>query len=157
MGSTTNLAHVIFKMSAGDLTGEINLKPEAWRVLTQINGVRSLAEIAKNLGMDEATVINIADSLFKARILEVAPGSAPPPSATVDGAFFDGLTKELARMMGPLASIIVEDEIAAMGESRDTFPRDKLADLVERVSEAIKDNTKRIHFQRLMLEAIRKL
>jgi predicted transcriptional regulator len=157
MGSTTNLSQVIFKLSSGDIAGEINLKPEAWRVLAQINGVRTLAEIAQNLGMDEATVINIADALFKARILDVAPGSAPPPSATVDGTFFDGLTKELARMVGPLASIIVEDEIAALGENRDDFPRDKLADLVERVSEAIKDNTKRVAFQRLMLEAIRKL
>jgi hypothetical protein len=157
MGSVANLTQVVFKMSSGDLAGEINLKPEAWRMLTQINGSRSVAEIAKTLGLDEATAINIADSLFKAHILEVAPGSVTPPSETVDAKFFNAVTLELARAMGPLASMIVEDEIAALGETMDAFPRDRLADLVERISESIKDNNKRVNFQRLMLDAIRKL
>ncbi len=157
MGSIANLSQVIFKMSSADLTGEINLKPEAWRVLTQVNGARSVAEIAKNIGMDEATAINVADGLFKARILEVAPGSVAPAGETVDAKFFNDVTKELARAMGPLASIIVEDEIAALGETMDDFPRDRLADLIEHVSESIKDSNKRVNFQRLMLEAIRKL
>ena len=157
MGSIANLSQVIFKMSNGDLANEVNLKPEAWRILTQINGARTVADIAKNIGMDEATAINVADSLFKARILEVAPGSVLPGSETVDADFFDRVTKELARAMGPLASIIVEDEIGALGESMDSFPRDRLADLIEAVSESIKDNTKRVNFQRIMLEAIRKL
>lgn len=156
MASIANLSQVVFKMSSGELAGEINLKPEAWRILSQVNGVRSVAEIARGIGMDEATTISIADSLFKAHILEVAPGSAAPPSATVDGVFFDQVTRELAKAMGPLASFIIEDEVAALGETRDAFPRERLADLVERVSEAIKDNTKRLNFQRLMLEAIRK-
>ena len=157
MGSIANLSQVIFKMSTGDLANEVNLKPEAWRILTQINGTRTVSDIAKNIGMDEATAINVADSLFKAHILEVAPGSVRPSSESVDTAFFNSVTKELARAMGPLASIIVEDEINALGESMENFPRDRLADLIESVSEAIKDNNKRINFQRVMLEAIRKL
>lgn len=157
MGSIANLSQVIFKMSSSELAGEISLKPEAWRLLTQINGARTVAEIAKNIGLDEAAAINIADTLFKAHILEVAPGSVTPPSETVDAKFFSTVTLELARAMGPLASMIVEDEIAALGETPDAFPRDRLADLVERISESIKDSNKRINFQRLMLDAIRKL
>ncbi len=157
MGSIANLSQVIFKISSGDIASEINLKPEAWRILTQINGARSVAEIAQNIGMDEATAVNVADGLFKAHILEVAPGSVSPAAESVDASFFDAVTKELARAMGPLASIIVEDEIAALGESMDRFPRDRLADLIERVSESIKDSNKRVNFQRVMLDAIRKL
>ncbi len=156
MDAPNQSAQVIFRLSSSELNGEVNLKPDAWRVLTQVNGVRSLAEIAQNLGMHEATVIGIADTLFKARILEAAPGSAPPPSPSVNSAFFDEIARELARAMGPLASIIVEDEIAALGEKRESFPRDRLADLVERVSAAIKDDHRRLNFQRVMLEAIRK-
>lgn len=157
MGSIANLAQVVFRMSTGELAGEVNLKPEAWRVLTQINGVRSVAEIAKNLNMDETATMAIADALFKAKILEIAPGSALPSSDSVDAEFFAEATRELAKAMGPLASIVIEDEIVALGEKMDDFPRDKLADLVERVSEVIKDNSKRVNFQRSMLEAIRKL
>ena len=121
-----------------------------------MNGVRSIAEIGQNLGMDAAATFSIADSLLQAHILEVAPGSVPAPSPSVGNAFFDEISRELARAMGPLASIIIEDEIAALDEKRESFPRDRLADLVEHVSAAIKDNNRRLNFQRAMLEAIRK-
>jgi hypothetical protein len=156
MDAPNQSAQVVFKLSSSELKSEINLKPEAWRVLTQVNGVRSITEIAQNLGMDVAATIGIADSLFQAHILETAPGSVSLPSPSVGSAFFDEISRELARAMGPLASIIIEDEIAALGEKRESFPRDRLADLVEHVSTAIKDNNRRLNFQRVMLEAIRK-
>ncbi len=150
-------SQVIFKLSNGDVAGEINLKPEAWRVLTQVNGERSVAEIAKSIGMDEPTVTQIADSLFKAGVLQVAGGSVALPNASVDAAFFDQVTRELARAMGPLAEIIIDDEIDKLGEKRDAFPRERIPDLVAGVSEAIRDEGKRVKFQQVMLEAIRKL
>jgi hypothetical protein len=157
MDDSSQFSHVIFKLSSSDLKSEINLKPEAWRVLTLVNGVRPLSEIAQNLGMDPTTVMSIANSAYEAHILEIAPGSVSLPSPMVDVAFLDELSRELARAMGPLAVVIVEDEIAALGEKREAFPRDRLADLIERVSEAIKDGNKRLNFQRLMLDVIRKL
>ena len=157
MDDSSQFSQVIFKLSSGELKSEISLTPEVWRVLTLVNGVRSLGEIAQNLGMDPTQVLNIANSALQAHILELAPGSVSLPSPMVDGAFLDELSRELARAMGPLATVIVEDEIAALGEKREAFPRDRLADLIERVSEAIKDSTKRLNFQRLMLDVIRKL
>jgi hypothetical protein len=157
MSTATSLSQVIFKLSTGDMTEEINLKPEAWRVLTQINGTRSVAEIAKGVGMDEPVVTQIADFLFKAGVLEVAEGSVAPPRASVDSAFFDQVIRELARAMGPLAEVIIDDEIDKLGETRQRFPHDRIPDLVEGVSAAIRDEAKRLKFQQVMLEAIRKL
>jgi hypothetical protein len=155
MNDPNQFSQIILKLSSADLKSDINLKPEDWRVLTMVNGVRSLGEIAQSLGMDPTQVMNIANSALQAHILELAPGSLPLPGATVEAAFFDEIANELAHAMGPLAAVIIEDEIAALGENRETFPRDRLADLVERVSAAIKDNERRLKFQRVMLEAIR--
>jgi hypothetical protein len=44
-----------------------------------------------------------------------------------------------------------------LGEKSDNFPRDRLAELIEHVSASIKDNNRRLNFQRVMLEAMRKL
>lgn len=157
MGATSTLSQVIFKMSSTDIAGEVNLKPETWRVLTQINGTRSVAEIARMLAMDEMVASQIADTLYKAGVLEVAAGSVAPPRATIDGVFFDQVSRELARAMGPLAEFIIDDEIERLGEKREAFPRDRIADLVERVSESIRDDAERVKFQQVMLEAIRRL
>lgn len=79
---------------------------------------------------------------------------AEPPEP-VDGKFFDQLTRELARIMGPAASLVIEDEISALKETRATFPKARVAELVERASGSIRDETKRVQFQRVMAEVIR--
>jgi hypothetical protein len=157
MGSSANLSQVVFKLSSGEVAGEINLKPEAWRVLTQVNGVRTVADVAKSIGMDDVIVTQIVDMLYKAGILEVTAGSVPIPAETVDASFFKQVTTELARAMGPLAQIIIEDEVANLNEKMEDFPRDRIPDLVERVSAAIPDPKKRLAFQQIMLDTIRKL
>lgn len=150
-----DLSQVRFKLSSQELVGSINLNADAWRVLSNIDGVRSLAEIAQKTGMDQAVVTNIASTLYKAGLLELAPGSAALPRAIVNGKVLERVRGELVRAIGPLADVILEEEIAALGETRAQFPRDRLAELIERVSEAIKDNNKRLNFQRLMLEVLR--
>jgi DNA-binding MarR family transcriptional regulator len=147
---------VIYRLSTTAPPGEVNLKPESWRILAQVNGERTIAEIAKALGMDEPAAAQIALSLYQAGVLEVAQGAATPARARVDGAFFDEVTHQLATAVGPLAEIVIDEEIENLGESRKQFPRERIPDLVERVSQAIPDEAKRIKFQQVMLEAIRK-
>jgi hypothetical protein len=155
--STSPWSNVVFRLSTSELTGEINLKPEAWRILSQVDGVRPLSEIAERIGMDLATANRVAETLLQARILEIAAGAPQPAQMTVDAAFFRQVGIELARAIGPLASVILEDAIAALGERQDRFPRERLADLIERVSEEIPDSARRLRFQQVMLEAIRKM
>ncbi len=157
MAEASNLSQVVFKLYGGNLAEEIHLKPEAWRLLTQVDGVRTVAEIAHRLAMDPAAAASLAESLYRAGVLEVAVGSVAPPRATVNGAFFDHVTHQLTLAMGPVAGVIIEDEVSTLGERRENFPRDRVAELVERVSEQIADEQKRVNFQRIMLEAIRKL
>lgn len=79
------------------------------------------------------------------------------PELTVDGTFFAQMEHELTRVMGPVAMLIIDEEVAAMGADRDSFPRDRAADLVAKVSSEIMDEGKRAHFQRAMLEAVETL
>jgi len=47
----------------------VDLKPETRRVLTRINGARSVGEIAKSIGMDEAATTRTTDTLLTAGVL----------------------------------------------------------------------------------------
>ena len=83
-----------------------------------------------------------------------APGPAIPPELTVDGTFFAQIEHELTKVMGPVATLIIDDEVATLGVAKDAFPRDRVAELVEKVSSEITDEDKRASFQQIMLEAI---
>ena len=77
-----------------------------------------------------------------------------PPEFTVDGTFFAQMEHELTKVMGPVATLLIDDEVAALGAAKDSFPRKRVVELVEKVSSEITDEGKRASFQQTMLEAI---
>lgn len=79
------------------------------------------------------------------------------PELTVDGTFFTQMERELTRVIGPIATLIIDDEVAALGADKSAFPRDKVAKLVAKVSSEIADEGKRASFQQTMLRAIESL
>jgi predicted regulator of Ras-like GTPase activity (Roadblock/LC7/MglB family) len=83
------------------------------------------------------------------------PGYAKVPSElTVDGNFFAQMEHELTKVMGPVATLIIDDEVATLGAAKDAFPHDRVVELVEKVSSEITDEGKRANFQQTMLEVI---
>jgi len=77
---------------------------------------------------------------------------AGPP---VNAAFLGQLEQELAREIGPMAALVIDEGIEALGESRESFPWDKATHLVEKVSTEIADEGKRLRFTEATLQALR--
>ena len=82
---------------------------------------------------------------------EISAPVGPP----VDAAFFGQLEQDLARAIGPIATLIIDEEIEALGESRASFPWDKATHLIEKVSTEIADERKRLRFTEPALQALR--
>lgn len=148
---------VVFRLSPGGSSGAVSLQPEEWQVLAQVNGARDVAEIADELGQDEFAAAKVLYGLATAGLLEVMEKSTAPPRATINGGFFGRLNGEFTGVMGPLGPLIIDEEIEALGETRESFPREKVAALVERVSAEIDDEQKRLRFQQIMLEMLKGL
>ena len=81
-----------------------------------------------------------------------AKAPAGPP---VNAAFLGQLEQKLAREIGPMAALVIDEEIEALGESRESFPWDKATHLVEKVSTEIADEGKRLRFTEATLQALR--
>jgi hypothetical protein len=83
---------------------------------------------------------------------------AAPVSAikerTVASQFFDFMARAATEGIGPMAKLIVDDQIGDLGESRDSFPQNKLAELIERVSREIFNDTMRARFLDKMAQAV---
>jgi hypothetical protein len=147
---------VIFKVSSTGVRGGIQFKPEEWGVFAQVDGKRTIADIAQQLGMDPNIVWRIAESLYQRGLLQPAAGSEIP-SEVVDEKFFPQLTRELLLVMGAVADILIDEQVSAMRESRERFPKARAPELVERVSQSIRNESKRLKFQQGMLDSLRKL
>jgi hypothetical protein len=150
-------AEMVFKLSASGSAGAVSLEPEEWQVLAKVNGERDVSDIAMALGWDELLVSRLLLRLVTGGLLEAAEETRPGPTPVVNGGFFARLDEEFVDMVGPLGPVIIDDEIATMGETRDYFPRDRAAELVERISADIEDEGRRARFQKTVLELLRSL
>jgi predicted regulator of Ras-like GTPase activity (Roadblock/LC7/MglB family) len=77
-----------------------------------------------------------------------------PAGPTVNGTFFSQVERELTRLIGPIATFVLEEQVAALGHTREAFPRDKAQQLVERLAAEIEDEDKRPRFQQAALEGL---
>jgi general secretion pathway protein A len=87
----------------------------------------------------------------------VEPAALPPISAepvTVSRQFFDYMIRIATAAMGPMAHLVLRDQVAALGESRDAFPEIKVRELIDLVSQEILNETMRARFQDMMFEEI---
>jgi hypothetical protein len=73
----------------------------------------------------------------------------------VDEATFAQIRTALARLMGPLAQLLLEEAIEGLGEDAETFPSHRLAVLIEALAEQIPDEAKRVQFQQAMLDLLK--
>jgi hypothetical protein len=149
-------ADTVFRLSSRNQVGDIVLKAEEWNVLIRINGVRTVRETARELGVSEIETAKKLYRLLAADLIEVAETPVRAPRRLVGKAFFKTLQEELTLVMGPMAPVIIEDQVAEMEERISDFPQDRAAELVEGISMEISDEGKRVDFQKEMLEVLRK-
>jgi type II secretory pathway predicted ATPase ExeA len=86
-------------------------------------------------------------------VVKVAESSGTR-SGVVPRIVFDELSVILVDAMGPMASIVLKDRAASLGESLGRFPEDKLKALIELVSDEILDPSMRQDFQKLVQERV---
>lgn len=146
---------VVFKISPSGSPETVSLQPREWQVLAQVNGERSVEDLARILNKNEFEVAKILYSLTKAGLLEIGEEKETKPEHILDQSFFDQLQEEYTDIMGPLGPVIIEDEIQALGAKKDNFPHRKGAILVERLSNEITEDGKRTRFQKAMLEILK--
>ncbi|HNR38303.1 MAG TPA: DUF4388 domain-containing protein [Acidobacteriota bacterium] len=148
--------NLVFKMSYGT-PSEISLNATEWNILRHINGIDSVSEIAGKVELPILDVSKAFCKLFNAGLIEMMGEAVTREERKVgiDPGIFQLIEREMAKVIGPLAPIVMDDHIGNLGESREAFPKDKLPELIELLSGEINDPKKMIDFQRNMLEMIK--
>ena len=147
----------VFRLSPSGSPGAVSLDPTEWQVLAQIDGVRDVVDISEALGWDEFQVARVLVRLVTGGLLECKQRQGPDLIPALDRVYLERLDAEFLDIVGPLGPAIIDDEIANMGETRESFPITRVAELIERISADVADESKRAGFQRTMLDVLRSL
>jgi general secretion pathway protein A len=107
----------------------------------------TVVEIKKGDRLDESSPTRGASD-------QVSISQVPGDHAFVSPQFFEYMLRAATAAMGPMAHLVLRDQINAMGESREAFPQRRLAELIELVSREILNESMRVYFQEMMLQEI---
>jgi Domain of unknown function (DUF4388) len=132
---------------AGEPNGPITIPHAAWRVLSKIDGRRSVQEVAGALKTPYAQTARILFNLCKSGLVTAVPLAAQTAGSIVSAGLLTRLIAHLTEFIGPIAPLVVRDQIRALGESQEKFPQTKVEELVGLISREISDPKLRSEFE----------
>lgn len=135
-------------------SGPVTVPHVGWRVLSKIDGSRTVQEIAEMLRIPYAYTAKVIFNLLKSGLVEIVAPLSKPAGDLVPPALLNRLTTLLTEVMGPMAPLVLRDQIESLGECQDSFPESKLDELIALVSREISDGKLRNKFEESMLHEI---
>jgi len=151
--SSNSLTSKVFKISIRDDQGEFSLNGEMLKVLTALDGEKNLAAVNQSLGMNLETLKDIINKLDKLQLVQEIKASPP----LLNAEFMAFLKMQLAQAMGPIAHVIIEDEMQEFIDRTEQIPIHRAAELVDLLSRQIHRDEKRMVFLQVMVKKINEI
>jgi DNA-binding Lrp family transcriptional regulator len=137
-----NIGSMVFRPAILENTGAFSLDGRMLAVFIEFDGSRTVAEIADRLHVEPQAITRIVRRLSELGLIEpvtdIAQSLAP--------AVLEHVTRQLALAVGPVAVVLVEDEIQDLGYQPDSFPVLRLGELIDRLSDNIRKEDKKQAF-----------
>ncbi len=134
-------AGTVLKLRALDqLETTIELPIVAARLLSVIDGRRSLEQAARAIGMPLEQVLEIAERVVQIGL--AAPASAP----RVAPGFVAEVSTCVVRILGPVGEILVEDALEDLGLEATAVPFEAVNDLMKNIQSQFKTDQQRAQF-----------
>lgn len=146
--------NMIFMLNSEHSPEEAQLLHLEWAVISQLDGQKTVGQIADNLALSQTEVEDIFQKLSRQDLVVLVTRSGE--DTMVSPEFFKILNHEMTLLLGPVASIILDDVLEMMHANRENFPIRNLPILIELLANQIDDPVKQIEFQRNIYPRIRK-
>jgi hypothetical protein len=125
-----------------------------WAVVSQLDGRKSVRQIAENLALNANEVEEIFKKLVSDELLVLVNKSEE--NTIVPPEIFKFINHEMTHFMGPVASIIMEDVMGMLRLNKETLDRRNLPNLIDVLTNQIDDPAKQIEFQKNIYLKIKK-
>ena len=149
--SSGDISSVVFKRVIKNDLGDFSLDSQMLTVFMELDGVTALGPIAQKIGLNMSTMRAIASHLLQLGII----AEAEEETDTLDNEFLRFLVIQMWVAVGPIAKVLIEDEINPLGHLPTQFPVHRVGELIERLSHEIRREEKRNVFKANMLKLMR--
>ncbi|RMF60311.1 MAG: hypothetical protein D6748_04375 [Calditrichaeota bacterium] len=144
---------MVFKLSPRRSPSEVKLRSMEWAIVTQLNGEKSVAQIAEILALSPEETEEMFTRLMEAGLLELV--KMPEKNSFVSAEFFEEIEYQFTYFVGPVASVLIEDVLGELKRSRNNIEKKQLPLFIELLSLEISDEDKRYQFQKIMLKKLK--
>ncbi|MHA1509322.1 MAG: hypothetical protein ACTSO6_11530 [Promethearchaeota archaeon] len=142
------ISSMIFERVVKHDIGDFSLDSQMLSVVTELDGKKSLGIIAKKTGFSMGVMREVVSKLLRLELIEPIEDVV----SEVDELFFSYLKEQLSLAVGPIAEIIIEEEITDLGYDPLKFPSKRAAELVDLVSREIQREEKKTLFKQNMIK-----
>ena len=149
--SSGDISSMIFKRQVRDDLGDFSLDGQTLLILMEMDGKATLGALAAKTGQSMGAIREMTNRLLKLGLIEKVEKEVVP----VDNDFFRKMLDELALAVGPIASVLIEDEVQDLGHDVINFPSYLVTELVDRVAGEIRREEKKSVFIKNMVNIIR--
>jgi hypothetical protein len=149
--SSGDISSKIYRRKVTDGLGDFSLDRQTLLILMELDGKATLGNLAGKTGFNMGSIRELISKLLKLGLIEKVEKEIIP----VDSGFFRSLLDELALAIGPIASVLIEDEVQDLGHNVKTFPSYLVTELVDRLAGEIRREEKKAIFIKNMVTIIR--
>ena len=149
--SSGDISSMIFRRIVTNDLGNITLDRLTLNIFMELNGQTTLGRLAEKSGMNLANLREVISKLLRLGLIE----EGQQDIVMLDGDFFRYLINQLAFATGPIASVLIEDEIHQLGYAVDQFPVYRATELVNKLAAEIRRAEKKSIFITNMFQKIR--
>jgi len=141
---------MIYKRKVRDDLGDFSLDGQTLLILMELDGRATLGHLAGKTGLSMGAIRELIGNLLKLGLIEKVEKEVIP----VGNDFFRNLLDELALAIGPVASVLIEDEVQDLGYDVNSFPSFLVTELVDRLAGEIRREEKKTIFIKNMVNII---
>lgn len=146
-----DISFMIFRRTVTSGLGNFSLDRQTLNIYMQLNGAETLGQLAEKTGQNLGALRVVISNLLTLGLIEEVQRDV----VMLDGDFFRYLINQLSLAIGPIASVLIEDEIHRLGYEVDQFPDYRARDLVGRLASEIRRDEKKSIFIKNMITKIR--
>ena len=149
--SSSELSAMVFKRVVRQDIGEFPLDHQMLSVFMELDGKAPLGVVARKTGLNMSSMREIIARLMQNGLVQ----KEDQQIVMLDKDFFDYLVAHLSLAVGPIAQVLIEDEVENLGYELSQFPGHRVDELIEKLAQEIRREEKKKVFLKMMAMKIR--
>jgi DNA-binding Lrp family transcriptional regulator len=145
------MSSTVFKRIVRDDIGKFPLDRQMLAVFMELDGRAPLGRVAQKTGLNMSTMREIIAKLMQNGLVE----KVDKEIVALDKDFIEYMVAHLALAIGPVAQVLIEDEIRNLGYEIGRFPAHRVAELVDNLAREVRRKEKKDIFLKMMAIKIR--